>query len=135
MFYEIVNQRLPREKPVGQSSSCLESRIHWEKIGEEICSPEQPHAIILRELGPFIGWPLATYDYPAVDDLHQFHVDRSANYVKEAFLESSVYQAWKNRKARGPGLLCATGSGMSTSLLKQIFVRLRMRLEEKLKEP
>ena len=105
MLYEVVDQRLPRDLPVGQSNSCLEASIHWKKIDEEYRSPELQHAIILRKLGPLIGWHLATYDYPAFDDFHQVLVDHSANYAKEAFLDSSVYQAWKNRKARGPGLL------------------------------
>ena len=68
---------------------------------------------ILQHLGEFIGWHRARYEYPSYDDPHQDNIVRSAEYTKEPFLESNVYQAWKTRKTRGPGLLCATGEGKS----------------------
>ena len=68
-------------------------------------------AFILQHLGEFIDWHMAPYEYPSYDDPHQDNIVRSAEYTKEPFLESNEYQAWKTRKTRGPGLLCATGGG------------------------
>ena len=111
MLYEIVDERLPMEHAIGRSDS---PSIHWEKVDHRYCSPDQRQAFILQKLGDYLDWPLATYEYPSVDNPHQHNVDCSSDYAKEMFLESKVYQAWKNRKIRGPGLLCATGAGLST---------------------
>ena len=60
---------------------------------------------------------MAEYEYPSFDDPHQENTARSVEYTKEPFLESDVYQAWKTRKTRGPGLLCATGLGKLLDLI------------------
>ena len=114
MLFEVVNERLPRDQPSGSYNSDHGFSIHWKKHDQGDCSPDQLQAFIFQKVGEFIGWPLVLYDYPHFDDTHQYNIDRSADYTREVFLESNVYQAWKTRKTRGPGLLCATGSGVST---------------------
>ena len=114
IVFEILDERLPRERPAGLPNSDPGSVVLWEKVDQKYCYPEQRHAFILKKLGDFIGWPKATYEYPYFDDTQQYNIDRSADYSKEVFLESKAYQDWKNRKIRGPGLLFVTGAGMFT---------------------
>ena len=116
MLFEVVDERLPRVHPSGSYNSKHVSSIHWEKHNHRDYSPDQLQALIFQTVGEFIAWPLVLYEYPALDDTHQYNIHRSADYTREVFLESNVYQAWRTRKIRGPGLLCATGSGVSTFL-------------------
>lgn len=121
MLYQIVDERLPRDHPlVLRDSEPYGCSIPWEKVDQKHCSPDLQQAFILRELGIVIGWGMAVHEYPPCDDPHQYNVDRSADYTKEAFLESKVYQAWRSRKTRGPGLICATGSGESVLFLCRV---------------
>ena len=118
-LYEIVNERLPRGHPVAAREPDHAFNIRWEKVDQKACSPNQLQTFILDKLGHYLGWPLAKYEYPVVDDPHQDYISRSADYPNEKFLESKVYQSWKARKTRGPSLLCATGLGVSPSLIEQ----------------
>ena len=112
-----MNQRLPRVSLAGPRSSDNDPSIHWKQFDQKYCAPDQRPAFILQRLGDFLGWKLAIYEYPQFDDPHQESVIRSADYTKEIFLDSEVYQAWKGRKTRGPGLLCAIGAGKSVPSL------------------
>ena len=112
-LFEITDARLPRTLPVAVVDSYHESSIHWEKVDGKICSRGQRESLIIEKLGGYLDWPGAKYEYHVVDDTHQACVHNSADYPKEMFLESKVYQTWKNRKTRGPGLLYATGLGVS----------------------
>lgn len=127
MLYQVVDERLPRDHPVvPRHSEYYGSSILWEKIDQKHCPPDQQQAFILRELGTMIGWGMVVYEYPPCDDTHQCNIDRSANYSKEAFLESKVYQAWKTRKTRGPGLVCAIGPGESALFLCRVSSESRL---------
>ena len=119
MVFDIANERLPRTLSVAPLDSYHESSIRWQQIDRKICSHDQQETLILDKLGEYLGWPRAKYEYPAIDDRHQAYVRDSADYPKEMFLESNVYQSWKTRKTRGPGLLCATGLGTSYLFLQQ----------------
>ena len=126
MVFEIVDERLPKVPTVEYYDS---KRVHdasWNKVDDGDCSPDERPAFILQRLGDLLGWHLAMYEYPAFDNTHQDNVHRSVHYTKEAFLETKVYQAWKTRKIRGPGLLCVTGPRMSTPSLKTMFIKLRV---------
>lgn len=87
-------------------------------------------AFILQHLGEFIDWHMAQYEYPSFDNPHQDNIVRSAEYMKEPFLESNVYQAWKTRKTRGPGLLCATGHGKSNESFIGLQIKHRSRYDD-----
>ena len=136
MLYQIVDERLPRDHSVvPHDSEPYGASIPWEKVDQKHCSPDQQQAFILRELGIMIGWGMAVHEYPPCDVLHQYNVDRSADYTKEAFLESKVYQAWRNRKTRGPGLICATGSGESILFLCRFSSESGLAFELSLNKP
>ena len=104
-----MDQLLPREchpvVPLGEPS------IHWEQVPQKYRTSGQLPAFILQRLVKSIEWQVAIYEYPQLDDPHQDNVGPSADYAKEALLDSGVYQARKGRKTRGPGLLCANGAG------------------------
>ena len=119
MLLDITNERLPRTLPAAPRDSYHGSSIHWEKVHEEVYSSDQREILILEKLGGYLDWSRAKYEYPAIDDRHQAQVLDSADYPKEMFLESKVYQSWKTRKTRGPGLLCATGLGASPLMFEQ----------------
>ena len=121
MLLDITNERLPRTLPVAPRDSYHRSSIHWEKVHGEVNSSDQRETLILDKLGEYFDWPDARYEYPEIDDRHQAYVHDSADYPKEMFLESQVYQSWKTRKIRGPGLLCATGLGASPPFLEQLY--------------
>ena len=126
--FDIANERLPRTPSVAPHNAYPESSIHWEKFTGEVCSRDQWETLILEKLGGYLDWSRAKYDYPAIDDRHQAEVYQSIDYPQESFLASKVYQSWKTRRTRGPGLLCAIGSGTSHLFLEQIFLKLRMNL-------
>lgn len=111
MVFEILKERPSNHQPLGPCYSNYAPDIRWEKVDQKHCSPDQMQAFILQRLGDFMGWRMATYEYPSFDDPHQDNIARSAEYTSESFLESNVYQNWKTRKTRGPSLLCATGNG------------------------
>ena len=118
MLFEFVDERLPRDHPVEPPRDLDNvSSMNWKKVDQTYCSYDQRQTFILKELGDLIGWDLATYEYPHFDDPHQYNVHHSADYAEEMFLKSEIYQAWKNRKTLGPGLLCATGSGLYACFL------------------
>ena len=119
MVFDIANERFPRTLPDAPLDSYPGSSILWEKVDGKICSRDQRETLILDKLGGYLDWPRAKYEYPAIDDRHQACVYDSAEYPRESFLESKVYKAWKTRKTRGPGLLCATGLGTSHLFLEQ----------------
>ncbi len=130
MLFEIVDKRLPRDYPVEPlRDSSNASSMHWKKVDQTYCSPDQRQSFILKELGDLIGWDLATYEYSSFDDTHQYYVHHSAGYADEMFLNSEIYQAWKNRKTRGPGLLCAIGSGMDSCFLWNSLITFGISLE------
>lgn len=121
---ETTDERLPRTIPPitpGDSHHGSNILVRWEKVDEKLCSRDQRETLILNELGPYLDWPQAKYEYHAIDDSHQASVHDSTNYPKEKFLESRIYQSWKNRRTRGPGLLCATGEGASLLFLEQPY--------------
>ena len=120
IVFDIANERLPRTLPVAPRYSYHGSSINWEKVHGEVYSHDQRETLILDKLGDYLDWPNARYEYPVIDDRHQAHVLDSADYPKEIFLESKVYQSWKTRKTRGPGLLCATGLGASPPMFEQL---------------
>lgn len=128
--FEIVNERLPRDQHVGPRGSSYGSNRLWEKVDQKHCSPDQMQAFILKHLGDFIGWSMAKYEYPSFDDRHQANIPRSAEYTSERFLESDVYQAWKTRKTRGPGLLCVTGQGKLHSSVICLQIKHRSRYDD-----
>ena len=111
--FEITNEQLPRTLPLAPCDPYHGSSIQWEKVDGELYSRRQRETLILEKLGGYLDWPSVEYDYPVLDDRHQAYVYESIDYPRESFLESTVYQPWKTRKARGPGLLCAIGLGMS----------------------
>ena len=119
MVFDIANERLPKTLPVAPRDSYHGSSIHWEKVDWRVCSRDQRETLILDKLGGYLDWPDAKYEYHVIDDPHQAYVHESADYPREMFLESKVYQSWKTRKTRGPGLLCAIGSGTSHLFLEQ----------------
>ena len=121
MLFDIPNERLPRKLPVAPHNAYSESSIHWEKLHGEIYPRDQWETLIIDKLGEYLDWPDAKYEYHAIDDPHQAYVQDSADYPKEMFLESKVYQSWKTRKTRGPGLLCATGLGTFAPFLTQPY--------------
>lgn len=121
MVFDIANERLPRTLPLAPPDSYHGSGIHWEKVNGEVHSRDQRETLILEKLGRYLGWSGARYEYPVVDDRHQAYVYDSAEYPRESFLESKVYQSWKARKTRGPGLLCATGLGASPPFFEEQF--------------
>lgn len=113
MVFDIVSNHPPRDQYVRPPRLNHGPNRLWEKVDQKSCPPDRMQAFILQHLGDFIGWRMAQYEYPSFDDTHQENILLSAEYSKEPFLESNVYQAWKTRKTRGPGLLCATGHGKS----------------------
>ena len=121
MLFDITNERLPRTLPVAPPDSYHESTKHWEKVDWKVCSHDQRETLILDKLGPYLNWPGAKYEYHAIDDPHQTYVRDSADNPKEMFLESKVYQSWKTRKTRGPGLISATGLGASPPFLERPY--------------
>ena len=108
-----ANERLPRTRPVAPRDAYHGNSIHWEKFHGEFYTRDLWETLILEKLGGYLDWSRAKYEYPAIDDRHQAYVYQSVDYPRESFLESEVYQSWKTRKTRGPGLLCAIGLGVS----------------------
>ena len=125
MLFEVVDERLPKDRPIQSYSSKRDISMEWKKVDHRHCSLDQQQAFICQKLGDYLDWPQAVHEYAYYDDIHQFNIGRSAEYDREVFLESKVYQAWKTRKIRGPGLLCATGLGLSAFLFKKSSANLR----------
>ncbi|KAL8951744.1 MAG: hypothetical protein Q9222_002294 [Ikaeria aurantiellina] len=110
MVFDIVKERLPIEPSALACEPSFGSEGVWEKVDAKHCPLNQTHDFIVQKLGDLIDRKDAIYTYPYYEDPHQSYLARSVDYPKESFLESPPYLAWKNRKPRGPALLCVSGA-------------------------
>lgn len=87
--------------------------VLWEKLDGGKCPMNQQQTFILQGLAKFIDWHQAVYEYPVYEDDQHYHLNRHdfGFEVGFEFLKCNTYQAWRERKVPGPGLLCVTGAG------------------------
>ena len=105
----LVENRLPLSSTVHREKSIFT----WQHLDKK-----EPLSYFLNNLGPYIGWSGAIYDFPAFEDSHNRYVEACVEHSCDFFLSSPAYVGWKNRKTPGPSLLTLTGSGGFSPILQ-----------------
>ena len=113
--YMLVDERLPKNLHRQQSSQKEHSQmandntIFWRSLSS--MNPYELAATVPKAIGEFTAWPGLTKFLDYQLQVQERYNNSCGERTCKGFLNSNVYQGWKNRKTRGPSLLHVSGSG------------------------
>ena len=116
MIYMLVEERLPKVSVPQYKGynpwEILKGNVSWALAPEG--PPGQQERLIVEKVFEHIDLNSIRFFREAFLSLSRskrHYLKLCGKNTSEEFLKSDIYQGWKNRKARGPSLLYATGAG------------------------